>query len=75
MCEQCVEIDQTIERYRRITRSINDNLTLERAEELIADLEARKIELHPDRTPSGRLSWRPLSFSSGLFRPVPGGHI
>jgi hypothetical protein len=50
MCEQCVEIDETIERYRRITRSISDDLVLERAEQLIAALKARKAELHPEQT-------------------------
>ena len=48
MCNQCVEIDKTIERYRNILRSINDQLTLDRAKELIADLEAQKAALHPE---------------------------
>ena len=51
MCNQCVEIDKTIERYRNILRSINDQLTLDRAKELIADLEAQKAALHPERSP------------------------
>jgi hypothetical protein len=49
MCEQCVEIDQMIERYRRITKAINDSLTVERAKELIADLKAKKAALHPEQ--------------------------
>ncbi len=48
MCEKCVEIDKTIERYRRIQQSIMDQLTVERTKELIADLEARKAVLHPE---------------------------
>jgi hypothetical protein len=51
MCNQCVEIDKTIERYRNILRSINDQLTLDRAKELIADLEAQKAALHPGPEP------------------------
>ena len=53
MCNQCVEIDKTIERYRNILRSINDQLTLDRAKELIADLEAQKAALHPGPEPEG----------------------
>ena len=48
MCEQCDEIDKTIERYRKIKLSINDQLTLDRTEELISDLEAKKAALHPE---------------------------
>jgi hypothetical protein len=48
MCEKCVEIDKTIERYRQIKRSIMDQLTVDRAKELIAELEARKAALHPE---------------------------
>jgi hypothetical protein len=48
MCEKCVEIDKTIERYRQIMRSIMDQLTVDRAKELIAELEARKAALHPE---------------------------
>ena len=49
MCEKCVEIDKTIERYRRIQQSIMDQVTVDRTRELIADLEARKAALHPER--------------------------
>jgi hypothetical protein len=49
MCEKCVEIDNQIDRYRKILRSINDQVTLDRASTLIADLEAQKAALHPDR--------------------------
>jgi hypothetical protein len=50
MCEKCVEIDQTIERYRKIQRSIGDPVTIDRAKELIAELEAQKVALHPEQT-------------------------
>jgi hypothetical protein len=36
MCEKCGEIDKTIERYRRILRSISDQITVDRTKELIA---------------------------------------
>jgi hypothetical protein len=48
MCEQCVEIDKTIERYRRILLSIGDQLTVDRTKELIAELQAKKDALHPE---------------------------
>jgi hypothetical protein len=46
MCEKCVEIDKTIERYRQIKRSIMDQLTVDRTKELIDDLEAQKAALY-----------------------------
>lgn len=49
MCEKCVEIDKTIERYRRIIASVTDQFTLDQARELIAELDAKKAALHPDQ--------------------------
>jgi hypothetical protein len=48
MCEKCVEIDKTIERYQRIRRTIADQVTVDRTKELISDLKAQKITLHPE---------------------------
>jgi hypothetical protein len=48
MCEKCVEIDKVIERYRRIQRSIGDQVTVDRTKELISDLQAKKAALHPE---------------------------
>jgi hypothetical protein len=50
MCGKCVEIDKTIERYRKILLSINDQVTIDRIKELIADLAAQKAALHPQAT-------------------------
>jgi hypothetical protein len=47
VCEKCVDIDQTIERYRRIERTIMDEVTVNRLKELIADLDQQKASLHP----------------------------
>lgn len=47
MCEKCVEIDKAIVRYRAILLSINDQLTVDRTKQLIADLQDRKAALHP----------------------------
>ena len=46
MCEKCVEIDKTIERYRRIQRSVTDPSTIAAAEQLITECEADKVALH-----------------------------
>jgi hypothetical protein len=48
MCEKCVEIDKNIERYRRIQRTIADQVTVDRTKELIAELVAQKAALHPE---------------------------
>jgi hypothetical protein len=49
MCDKCSEIDKTIERYRRILLAIGDQVTIDRARELIGDLEAQKVALHPEQ--------------------------
>ena len=50
MCEKCVEIDKVIARYQRILLSIFDQLTTDRIKELIAEMNAIKAALHPERT-------------------------
>ena len=49
MCEKCVEIDKRIERYRRLLLGMTDQVTVERAQELIADLAAQKIARHSEQ--------------------------
>ena len=49
MCEKCVEIDKTIERYRRILLSIGDQITIDRTKEMIADLVDQKAAFHPEQ--------------------------
>jgi hypothetical protein len=49
MCDECTEMDKKIVHYRRITLGINDPPTLETIMGLIAELEARKRALHPDK--------------------------
>jgi hypothetical protein len=48
LCDKCDEIDKTIVRYRQILLSIDDQVTIERTNELIAELHAKKAELHTD---------------------------
>jgi hypothetical protein len=49
MCDKCTELDDRIERYLRISSSINDQLTIDRIKELIEDVRAQKAALHPDQ--------------------------
>jgi hypothetical protein len=51
MCEKCAEIDILIGRYRQVKRSISDQLTIERAQDVIAELEGMKAALHPEQQP------------------------
>jgi len=45
-----MEIDKTIERYRRILLAIGDQVTIDRTREVIADLKAQKIALHSEQS-------------------------
>ena len=50
MCEKCVAIDGKIEHYRNLSSLITDQRTLEGIKHLIAQMEAEKQALHPERT-------------------------
>jgi len=47
MCDNCNEIDEKIERYRRFTHAVADQDFVDRLNALIRDLEREKIALHP----------------------------
>jgi hypothetical protein len=47
MCDRCIEIDETIARYRWIKVHIIDLQTVQAANDLMAKLEAEKAVLHP----------------------------
>jgi hypothetical protein len=49
MCEQCVELDKKIERYRRLTAGITDPATIFQLKAAIEGFEAAKKALHPER--------------------------
>jgi hypothetical protein len=49
MCDKCQELEKKIERYRKIAFSINDQLTIDRFNQLIKDTEAEKAKLHPNQ--------------------------
>jgi hypothetical protein len=46
MCDQCKEIDQRIEQYRRLSQSTTDQTTLDRFKEAIGKLFDEKLGLH-----------------------------
>jgi hypothetical protein len=48
MCNKCAEIDKTIERYQGIKERVADQALVDRAKELIAEMEADKAALHPE---------------------------
>jgi len=49
MCDKCVELDKTIERYRRMSSSLADQITIDRIKTLIGELQTQKVELHPGK--------------------------
>jgi hypothetical protein len=49
MRDKCQELEKKIERYRRLAFSINDQLTIDRCNQLIKDAEAEETRLHPDQ--------------------------
>jgi len=49
MCDKCAELDEKVDHYRRISRSITDQLTIDRINEAIAKCEAQKAALHPEQ--------------------------
>jgi hypothetical protein len=50
MCEKCVELDEKIEHYRRLSSGITDQATLEGIKKLIGQMQAQKAALHPERS-------------------------
>lgn len=49
MCEKCAELDERIKRYRMVSSSINDQLTIDRIKALIEELQVQKAALHPEQ--------------------------
>ena len=49
MCEKCKGIDERIDRYRGVISKISDQLTIERVQKLVEDLEVEKAALHPEQ--------------------------
>jgi hypothetical protein len=49
MCDKCVELDRKIEHYRKLSLAISDRLTVEGITDRIKEMEARKLEFHPEQ--------------------------
>jgi hypothetical protein len=49
MCEKCVELDDTIDRFERLSRMITDEQTLRGLKQAIGRMEAEKAALHLER--------------------------
>jgi hypothetical protein len=49
MCGECDQLDEKIEHYKKVTAAMTDQLTIERITALIAELQAQKAALHPER--------------------------
>jgi hypothetical protein len=49
MCGTCDQLDEEIGHYKKVMSAMTDQLTIERITALIAELEAQKASLHPER--------------------------
>jgi hypothetical protein len=47
MCDVCEQLDEKIEHYKKVMAAMTDQLTINGITALIAELQARKAELHP----------------------------
>ena len=47
MCSDCIQIDRKIEHLRTLALRVSDQQTLNGIADLIAELEAKKVALHP----------------------------
>jgi hypothetical protein len=47
MCEKCVEIDRRIALLKKMIEQLADPATVETANKMIEEMEARKVQLHP----------------------------
>ena len=48
MCDKCNELDQKIERYKRLMGAINDQRAIDGITQLLKEAEAEKVKLHPE---------------------------
>jgi hypothetical protein len=49
MCDACDRLDEEIAHYRKVMSAMTDQLTIDRITALVAELEAKKVALHPER--------------------------
>ena len=49
MCDRCDRLGEKIEHYKKVMSAMTDQLTIDRITTLVAELEAQKAKLHPER--------------------------
>jgi hypothetical protein len=49
MCEKCIDLDKKIEHYKAMLPRITDQIALDGIGQLIAELVAKKAQLHPEQ--------------------------
>jgi hypothetical protein len=49
MCDACDRLDEEIAHYRKVMSAMTDQFTIDGITALVAELEARKAALHPER--------------------------
>ena len=49
MCNACDQFDEKIEHYKKVMAAMTDQLTINGITALIAELQAQKAALHPER--------------------------
>jgi hypothetical protein len=53
MCDKCVELDEKIERCRRLLSWVADQITTDRINALIEELQTQRAKLHPEQKSNG----------------------
>jgi hypothetical protein len=48
MCDKCDVLDAKIEHYRKLASAITDRLALDGIADRIKDMEAQKVQFHPE---------------------------
>jgi hypothetical protein len=49
MCEKCIELDEKISHYERLSLAVSDELTLDRIRDAVEQFKAAKAALHPEK--------------------------
>jgi hypothetical protein len=49
MCDRCLQVDDKIAHYRRISQYVTDQFTRDRLEKLFDEMRAEKLALHPEQ--------------------------
>jgi hypothetical protein len=50
MCDKCAELDGKIEHYQRLSRMVTDQAVLDAIKQLVTQMNAEKVALHPGQS-------------------------